>query len=308
MSSIVPAGQTPFDSIRHVDEQGNEFWSARELMPLLEYNRWNEFESAILRAKQDCIKSKRAIEQNFWEGPKVSGKRGPGSHNYYLSKYACHLIVMTSRTTGDTAAQARTYFSDTVDLAEQSIIVESDEEIEQWKERAIRALMSHGFSYAYANNRVNGILVRKDIEKRWVLIGMTDEEIGILTNQMHMGTFGISIDQHRALKQFPEIREGTIIRHKGNLRPALTPIEQAIITFAESVTLALHDERDTYGFIAAARDVDDGASFAKDDRLKWEKMTGKPVISPRNMLKEPDGGMFGDPMEILQIEQSKEEH
>ena len=128
----------------------------------------------------------------------------------------------------------------------------------------------------------------------------------MLTNQMHMGTFDISIDQHRALKQFPEIRVGTIIRHKGNLRPALTPMEQAVITMAESVTLGLHDERDTQGFLAAARDVDDGAAFAKDARLRLEKLIGRPIVSTRNMLKEPDGGIFGDMGPLLELDEEKE--
>ncbi len=298
MSDIVPAGQSLFDSIRHEDEQG-EYWLARELQPLLEYERWQDFDGAIQRAIEDCVKSGRDVKEHFQvfrRSPKnSSGGRPP--KDYRLTRYACRLITMQSRTEGKTASQARTYFSDKVDQAERDdvdVIEDDGAGIEEWKERAIRAYMAHGFSLAYAKNRVDGILVRKAITSKWVLIGITDEEIAILTDQMHMGTFDISVDTHKALKGFPEVRVGRIIRHKGNLRPALTPMEQAVITFAENVTLALHEERDSHGFIEASRDVDDGAALAKENRLRLEQLTGKPVVSSRNMLKSPDGGIFGD--------------
>ena len=310
-SEIQPAGaSTPFDSIRHVDEQGREYWSARELQPLLDYTKWSNFERPLNEAIAICQREgDESVRQNFTAIGKVSGSRGPQSSDYHLTRHACYLIAQSCDGRKKAVAQAKTYFAIKTrqrEEDEQDIIVDDAAEIEQWKVRAIRALMSHGFSYAYAKNRVTGILVRKDIEKRWVLIGLTDEEIGMLTNQMHMGTFDISIDQHRALKQFPEIRVGTIIRHKGNLRPALTPMEQAVITMAESVTLGLHDERDTQGFLAAARDVDDGAAFAKDARLRLEKLIGRPIVSTRNMLKEPDGGIFGDMGPLLELDEEKE--
>jgi DNA-damage-inducible protein D len=46
----------PFDAIRHISASG-EFWSARELMPLLEYSSWQRFEEAIQRAMADCAKA-----------------------------------------------------------------------------------------------------------------------------------------------------------------------------------------------------------------------------------------------------------
>lgn len=45
---------SPFDGIRHIDEQGQEYWTARELMPLLGYSRWNEFKPVIERATFAC--------------------------------------------------------------------------------------------------------------------------------------------------------------------------------------------------------------------------------------------------------------
>ena len=36
-----------FEDIKHIDKNGNEFWYARELMPLLEYSKWENFNSVI---------------------------------------------------------------------------------------------------------------------------------------------------------------------------------------------------------------------------------------------------------------------
>jgi hypothetical protein len=58
------------------------------------------------------------------------------------------------------------------------------------------------------------------------------------------------------------------------------------------VTAALHEERDSHGFPEISRDVDDGSAIAKDKRLEIEGATGQPVVSPRNMINEPDGGLW----------------
>ena len=45
-----------FEDIKHIDENGVEFWYARELMPILEYNKWENFEKVINKAKETCEK------------------------------------------------------------------------------------------------------------------------------------------------------------------------------------------------------------------------------------------------------------
>ena len=65
----MPSPQTsPFDSIRHNDEHG-DYWTARELMPLLEYSSWQKFEEAIQRAMTDCARSGREVADNFTTSP-----------------------------------------------------------------------------------------------------------------------------------------------------------------------------------------------------------------------------------------------
>lgn len=65
---------SPFDAIRITTPEGREYWSARELMPLLGYERWERFADAIDRAKVAAHNSGYNVAQNFPGAAKVSGK------------------------------------------------------------------------------------------------------------------------------------------------------------------------------------------------------------------------------------------
>lgn len=67
MSEITPhlPGLSPFDAIRHVRPEGSEFWSARELMPLLGYEQWRRFDDAIDRAVVSCRNAGVDAGENF---------------------------------------------------------------------------------------------------------------------------------------------------------------------------------------------------------------------------------------------------
>lgn len=54
-----------FESIKKVDEHGYEYWEARELMPLLGYERWDKFNQAIRRAKAACASANQDISDHF---------------------------------------------------------------------------------------------------------------------------------------------------------------------------------------------------------------------------------------------------
>jgi hypothetical protein len=61
---MIPVPTSPFEAIRRTDESG-DYWMARELMPLLEYSTWQKFEEAIQRAKTDCAKAGRDVQEHF---------------------------------------------------------------------------------------------------------------------------------------------------------------------------------------------------------------------------------------------------
>jgi len=115
MSDIVPAGQSLFDSIRMIDEQGTEYWSARELADILGYRtNYRNFVAAIERAKKACENSGNAIFDHFAETRKMV-KLGSGAQrevsDYHLTRYACYLVTQNADPTKDVVAQAQTYFA-----------------------------------------------------------------------------------------------------------------------------------------------------------------------------------------------------
>jgi DNA-damage-inducible protein D len=120
MSQPQPAKRiSPFEAIRRQDDAGNDYWSARDLMALLGYPRWQDAKPAIDRAMTDCEQADRNVALNFRNIPENSAKRGRPRDDLFLTRYACHLVVMAANPRDNAiAAHARTYFSDQVEVAE----------------------------------------------------------------------------------------------------------------------------------------------------------------------------------------------
>lgn len=78
-----------------------------------------------------------------------------------------------------------------------------------------------------------------------------------------------------------------------SLPPAMTLTELALNTLANTVARELHMQRDSQGFKAVSADVDIAGRIAGDTRRQIEEALGQPVVSPRNMIQEPDGGLWG---------------
>ena len=96
MNEIKEYTEKLFEDIKHIDENKNEYWLARELMPLLEYSKWERFSNAINNAKTSCIKSGYDINDHFPEVGKmvqIGSKASRKLVDYKLSRYACYLIV-----------------------------------------------------------------------------------------------------------------------------------------------------------------------------------------------------------------------
>jgi hypothetical protein len=236
---MLPQQTSPFDQIRHEDEQG-EWWSARELSTLLGYKtNYRNFTAAIERAKKACEQSGNAVSEHFAQR-RIMIEIGNGARreieDYRLTRYACYLTVQNADPLKEMVAQAQTYFA--VKTREREIL-DADGEIfdgdpEEWLELAIRSYMARGYSEAYARNRIDSILARNRLTGQWVLRGIQQEEIPILTDRLHMGTFDISVEEHKGVKQFPLVQRGRSLKRKGNLRPALTPMELAVLTFLKT--------------------------------------------------------------------------
>jgi DNA-damage-inducible protein D len=83
----------PFDAIRHQTPEGREYWSARDLQPLLGYSKWEDFANAIARAKISAANSGVDVATNFPTARKVAAS-GPAAQDYHLSRYACYLTAL----------------------------------------------------------------------------------------------------------------------------------------------------------------------------------------------------------------------
>ena len=106
---------SPFDAIRH--EAGErEFWRARELYKLLGYDRWENFEKVIAKAKIACKYNGRDVDVNFHETTKtrrVGSKGGKAEiRDVELTRYACYMVILSSDSSKPIVGLAKDYFAE----------------------------------------------------------------------------------------------------------------------------------------------------------------------------------------------------
>ena len=102
-----------FEDIKHVDEEGNEYWNARELKNVLGYVQWRRFNDVINKSKDACKNSNYNVVDHFADiGKKV--KTGDSIRrilDYKLTRYACYLIAQNGDSRKQVIALAQTYFA-----------------------------------------------------------------------------------------------------------------------------------------------------------------------------------------------------
>lgn len=107
-------GKKTFEELKLANEHGAEYWSARDLQPMLGYSQWRRFEDAVKRAMASCETSGNDPEHHFAGAGKMIevGKGGQREvEDYHLSRFACYLIAQNGDPRKSEIAHAQKYFA-----------------------------------------------------------------------------------------------------------------------------------------------------------------------------------------------------
>ena len=188
MSDLKGIEYKRFEDIKHIREDGSEYWSARELGPALDYAKWENFAKVIKRAMIACENSGHSISDDFPEIRKIveAGVTTKPKKDYELSRYACYLIVQNGDPRKEVIALGQTYFAiqtyrqevadhfNELDEDNRRLVVRGD--IKQWNQMLAETAYNAGV--------------------------ITNEEFAIFQNAGYMGLYGgLDVDDIHAKKQ-----------------------------------------------------------------------------------------------------------
>lgn len=152
MTNIEKYSNQTFEEIKHINENGQEFWYARELKEVLEYTEWRNFNGVIDKARTACINSNLPLTDHFVNVNKmvvIGSETERQINDIELSRYACYLIVQNGDPRKEVIALGQTYFA--VKTRQQELIEDYDRLTEEQKRIAIRDEMAqHNKSLAEA--------------------------------------------------------------------------------------------------------------------------------------------------------------
>ena len=127
---------SPFDSIKQLDDEGNEYWYARDLQGVLEYSEWRNFFKVVEKAKIACESSSNLVPMHFVDVNKmveIGSNTLREVHDLKLTRYACYLIAMNGDPRKEVIALAQTYFA--VKTHEQETLERYDKDIKRLEAR-----------------------------------------------------------------------------------------------------------------------------------------------------------------------------
>ena len=222
-----------FETIKQ-DIKGVEYWSARDLMPVLGYKDWRNFIKVINKAQESCKNSNRSIHDHFVDISKMV-TLGSGAKrkvdDVLLTRYACYLIIQNADSSKEVIALAQTYFA--IQTRKQELLEEADlmsdmsedqkrlylrEEMKEHNKQLVDTAKKAGVetSIDYANFQNHGY--------RGLYNGMNASDIhrhkGLKKNEKildHMGSTELAANLFRATQTEEKIRREKIKgKHNAN--------------------------------------------------------------------------------------------
>ena len=156
MTEIKEYTEKVFENIKHIDENENDYWLARELQSVLGYHQWRSINELIERAKIACRESKYSIEDHFVVQRKMIKLAKSATRNivdYKLSRYACYLIVMNGNPKKEIIALAQTYFA--IQTRKQELSEKEYNELTEDEKRLYRRNQVRKGNYSLNKTAVN---------------------------------------------------------------------------------------------------------------------------------------------------------
>lgn len=130
---------TIFENIKNIDENGNEYWFARDLQEVLTYAKWDKFINVIEKAKKSCENSGFNTSEHFLQVGKMIDLANGATReieDIQLTRYACYLIVQNADARKKVVALGQTYFA--IQTRKQELIEEFPRLSEEEKRLKLR--------------------------------------------------------------------------------------------------------------------------------------------------------------------------
>jgi DNA-damage-inducible protein D len=212
--------ENTFEGIKHLTEEGIEFWYARELQTVLEYTEWRNFETVINKAKEACNTSGNNMSDHFVDVNKmvpIGSRTQREIEDIMLSRYACYLIVQNGDPRKEVIAVGQTYFA--IKTRQQELIDHYERLSEEQKRLAIRQeMIAHNRSLAEAAQLAGvetpkeyAIFQNKGYQGLYGGLGMREIQArkGLKKNQKildHMGSTELAANLFRATQTDEKLR------------------------------------------------------------------------------------------------------
>lgn len=157
-NELIIKTEKTFEDIKHIDENGNEYWYARELMSALGYKDWRYFDAVIEKAMISCENSNMPVIDHFVVDNKIveAGVATKPKKDYILTRYACYLIAQNANPRLKVVALAQTYFA--VKTRQQEITEEEYKKLSEDERRLYnRQIIKDRNKYLFDTAKSSGV-------------------------------------------------------------------------------------------------------------------------------------------------------